>query len=284
MAFFPQINSNLIITQLPYETGASFETLVEDSPGGARFSFPRRAVNLDHHLTKPLGRFLLSYSNITDSEIATLQAFFESVKGRYGSFSFLDPGGNLIQYSETFSHASWDKTAGPVTVGAAVQDPFRGNRATSLVGGGGDSRILSVIGPATGGINGYRVCVSVWVNARDPGTSLQIGVVDSTFSQVSATTHALPLERWVRISHVATLWNANSFRMIVGGNSTWTGGRLIYMFGAQASPTKGENGYTASPTNYGYYANCRFDTDSFIVDRLGPNSNSLSLPVVEFNT
>jgi hypothetical protein len=283
VAFFPQINGNLIITQLPYDTGGSFETLIVDSPGGARFTYPRRAVNLDDHPTRALARFVLNYSNITDSEVSALRAFFVSMRGRYGSFSFLDPGGNLVQYSETFSHVSWGKSTGPVTAGAAVQDPFGGNRATSMASGGGDSRLLTVIGPASGGISGYRVCVSIWVNARDAGTSLQIGITDATFSQTSATVHPLPLERWVRISHSATLWNTGSFRMLVGGNSTWTSGRLVYMFGAQASPTKGENGYTASPVNYGYYANCRFDTDTFSVDRTGPNSNSLSLPVVEFN-
>ena len=41
-------------------------------------------------LAAPLGRWEISYL-LTDADLATLQAFWESMGGRYGEFSFTDP-------------------------------------------------------------------------------------------------------------------------------------------------------------------------------------------------
>lgn len=281
MPFFPQIGPAAIITQYSYEFGDAFDTLVSDSPGGARFTFPQRGAGLASFPTTPLAKFSVNYANITDAEIATLLTFFNSMKGRYGSFSFLNPGGNLVQYSELFSDASWDRSTGPITVGAAVQDPFGGTLARSLSGGGGNNRLVTPVGPASGGMSGFVFNVSAWVNARDVGTSLSIGLLDSG-GTARVTTYTLPFERWVRISHTATLWDGGAFRFVLGGNSTWASSRIIYVFGPQCTPTKGENGYVGTPAGYGYYPTCRFDTDEFAVIRNGPNSNGLSLPIVAY--
>lgn len=281
--YFPQINSNMILTQLPYSSSQSYDTVYTDLETGMRYAFPRRGVGLDNFPTGPLGKFYVNFANISDDEVAVLRTFHRSMKGRYGTFRILDPDGNMVQYSEDFSQAYWDKSNGPVTLGSATTDPFGGNLARALVGGGANAYITGVAGAADGGMNGVRVCASAWVKSPDIGARLLIGFIDSGFTTLSSTDFALPQNKWVRIFHSATLWDDNYFRVILGGLSEWAGSRTMNVFGVQVVPMKGEGQYIKTPGNYGYHANCRFDTDLFEVKTLGPNQNQVSLPVMEFN-
>ncbi len=280
--YFPQINSNLILTQLPYTAGLAFESVAQDMETGMRYTFPRRGIGLDGYPASPLGRFGITFSCITDAEVDALQVFFRSMRGKWGTFRLLDPGGNLVRFSEDFSQTYWDKSTGPVTVGANVQDPFGGNLATQLSAGGGDTILKGQITPDDGGMMGVRVCISMWVNVRDAGTNLFVGFMDEGGTKRGTTFTNLPFERWIRIFHSETLWDQGKFRAIMGGNTTWASTRQIYTFGFQVSPTKGEGAYVRTPENYGYHENCRFDTDAFERRCVGPNENSVSLPIVEF--
>ena len=281
MPTYPQISSNLIITQLPYGVDLSFDTVSQDMDTGMRWSFPRRNGGLTGYPTGPLRRFGVNYTNITDSESDVLEAFFNSMRGKWGEFRFLDPSGNLLQYSEDFSQSYWNKSNGPVTVGSTgVSDPFGGSLATALIGGGTNAFAMAVAGPSDGGINGYRLCASAWVKTPDSGIQLVIGFRDST-GVVRGTTWNLPQNAWKRIYHSEIMWDANEFRMVLGGSSTWASGRTLNFFGVQVTSTKGEGAYAKSPDNWGYHQRCRFDTDSFERRVLGPNQNSVQLPIQE---
>lgn len=281
MPTFPQINANMIITQLPYAETMAYETIIQEVETGMRYTFPKRASGLDDFPTEPLGKFAVNFPSITDNEADALQSFFRARRGRYGKFRFLNPGGNLVQYSEDFTQSYWDKSTGPITVGGAVTDPFGGALARSLSAGAGNSALKGVIGSADGGLSGYRMTVSVWVNARDSGTTLFLGFSDSG-STTFGTNWELPYNTWKRISHSVTLWSDDEFRVVMGGSGTWSGSRQIYIYGFQCVPMKGEGAYVRTPGNYGYLENCRFDTDKFERRVLGPNQNSISLPIAEF--
>ena len=280
---FPQVNANAITTQLPYVNGIAFQTIVQDVEVGIRFSYPLRGVGLTGFPTGPLGKFGVNYSQITDAEVASLLSFFESMKGRKTAFRFLDPGGNLITFSEDFSQSDWDKSNGPVTITGPTIDPFGGNRATALVGGGSNAYIKIPVGPTDGGMSGVVVCGSVWVKTPDIGARLQIGFLNSTFSIYDNTDFPLPQNSWVRIFHTFKITDNNEWFLAIGGNAEWAGGRTMNMFGAMVAPTKGEGAYVKTPGNYGYHQYCRFDTDVFQRQVLGPNQNSLVLPIVEIN-
>lgn len=279
--YFPQINGNMIITQLPYATSQSFESVAQDVETGMRYSFPRRGAGLEGYPDGPLGKFGVNFPNVTDAEVDTLLAFFRDRRGKFGGFRFLDPNGNLIKHSEDFSQAYWDKGNGPVSVDSGDTDPFGGDLATVLTGGT-NAFLMGVVGPSDGGLNGIRATASAWVKSSSSGKQISIGFVDSGFSQISNTIFNLPGNTWVRVFHSATLWNDNYFRIIIGGFATWSGNDLS-VFGVQVVPMKGEGIYAKTPGNYGYHENCRFDTDTFERKVLGPNQNSVSLPVVEVN-
>ncbi len=281
--FFPQVNSNMIITQLPYSSTQEFESVYQDSLTGIRYSFPRRGVDIDDFPTDTLSKFQINYSNITDDEVDVLLAFFRDRRGRCLPFELFDPNGNLVQFSEKFDEEYWDKSIGPVSVGDPTTDPFGGDRATALTGGGANAYMAAIVGPDDGGINGVRLTASAWIKSPDAGARILIGFIDSTFSRLESTDFKLTPNVWQRVFHSDTTWDDNHFRVIIGGEAEWAAGRTMNVFGVQVVAMKGESMYVKTPGNYGYHVNCRFDTDVFEPRALGPNQNSLALPVVEFN-
>ncbi len=54
-------------------------------------------------LSDPAGvttEWTLTYSDLSDQEAASLRAFFEAAEGSLNGFTFLDPSGNLLAWSD----------------------------------------------------------------------------------------------------------------------------------------------------------------------------------------
>lgn len=265
--YYPQINANLILTQLPYRWNYAWGTTYQDVESGMRWAYPLRGAGLSGYPTGPLAKFGINYSQISDAEVNTLDAFFNQQQGSYAAFRFLDPGGNLLQYSETFSNAYWSKSA---SVSPGQTDPFGGTRAFSSSAG----VLEAVVGPSDGGMSGFVMCASVYL--KGAGTSATLGFVDASTSTQYTTTVALG-SGWTRAHFTLVLPTNNQFLFYLFLNNSAT------IFGAQVAPTKGEGAYIETPgESYGYHQNVRFDVDSFAIKNMGPNQNQVSLPCVEF--
>jgi hypothetical protein len=206
------------------------------------------------------------------------------MRGRYGQFIFLDPGGNLIQYSEDFTQSYWSKTA--VNVGSAVTDPFGGNRATALTATSINSYISAIFGPSGGGLQGTMCCASAWVRATAANQTLTIGFLDSTSSSCYVNTFSLPHNAWKRIYCNVPLWTNNYFQFLLGGMNYWSS-TTIQVFGAQVVPMKGEGAMVrtngVNSPGYGLHLSCRFDQDALQVQVDGPDQNAMQLIVQETN-
>ena len=268
MPYFPQLIAGGVTVQRPCQVTQAALTSYEDQPTGRRYARSWRA--------NPLGRWVLNYPHLTDAELATLRTFFDSMGGRYGEFTFLDPGGNLAQYSDDFSVVAWEKYS--VTVGAATADPFGGMRATSCAATGGNGMLAASVLPG-GNAAGFVLCASVWVRGAAPA-SLSIGFVDEGFTVLSAKTAELPANTWVRIQHAHWLSSTSAIRMLIGGFGTWNAS-TIELFGAQCAPMPGPGAYARSPANWGLRAKCRFDSDALEARTLGPDQHSVSVSIVE---
>ncbi len=83
---FPYLHDQ-VVTQFPYSEIDSWYTAIADVPCGKSFT---RSYN-----ASPLKAFLLSYGSITKDESDLLEAFFNSMKGPLGTFTFTDDAGNL---------------------------------------------------------------------------------------------------------------------------------------------------------------------------------------------
>src|ERR1700722_18618216 len=49
----------------------------------------------------------LQLNGMTAAEASAIEALFISVSGQWGLFTFLDPAGNLLAYSEDFGNTVW---------------------------------------------------------------------------------------------------------------------------------------------------------------------------------
>lgn len=268
MPYFPQLIAGGVTVQRPYQSGQAALTTYEDQGTGRRYARSWR--------TNPLGRWMLHYPHLTDDEAAALEGFFAAMGGRYGEFTFLDPGGNLVEYSDDFAVEAWEKY--DVAPGAAVMDPFGGMRASSCAATGANGMLAASVLPG-GFAAGYVLCASVWVRAAVP-QSLAIGFLDAGFTVLSAKTAELPANTWLRIQHAHVLATDSAIRMLVGGFGTWNESTL-QIFGAQCAPMPGPGAYVRSPANYGYHPQCRFDSDVLQIRTLGPKQHSVSVPIVE---
>jgi hypothetical protein len=121
---------------------------------------------------------------MTAAEFESVRALFASVSGRWGSFTFLDPAGNLLAQSENFGVSPW---VNGLSLTTGVTDPFGTTRATHAVNTSGvaaQSIAQTLAVPSM-----YQYALSVW--ARSGAVTLSIGtstrrfVVGSTWTRVS---------------------------------------------------------------------------------------------------
>jgi len=202
---------------------------VSDMPTGKRYSYAR--------IQAPLGNWDVNFPALTDANLATMEAFFAQQQGRLQPFTFLDPAGNLEQYSDDFSQSAWVKAT--LTLGAAVADPFGGTGATSITGTGANSHMSCYVLP-DGGASGFTLCGSVWAKAAGAGQPLLIALTDDTLAILgSPVSQTLPQGSWVRIFFGFTLASADKIKLLIGGFNSWSTSQVISPFGAQCAPTLG---------------------------------------------
>ncbi|HOK48045.1 MAG TPA: hypothetical protein PLK67_19010, partial [Bryobacteraceae bacterium] len=67
--------------------------------------------------------WVLELKGLADSEWEAIENLFEVVEGRLGTFTFLDPFGNLLSWSEDLSAAVWQKSQG-VSIAKGYEDPL----------------------------------------------------------------------------------------------------------------------------------------------------------------
>jgi hypothetical protein len=241
VVYYPTVRSG-ITSQKGYSTSAEFLHSTNDMDAGPRYSYAWRL--------NPLNSFNVTHTSISTADVATLEAFFNSMGGRYGSFIFLDPAGNLLPNSESYVDGS--------------ADPFKGTRA------GHASTISQLVLPA-GSAQGIYLTTSVWVYATAAGQQMNIGLTNSY------QTITLPQNSWKRV------W----FTTQVPDNNPVTA--LIYtpvstlMYGAQCSPLPGPGSYGKTPEMLGYHPNCRFDQDDFKTVYRSIDECSVTLQIAEFN-
>src|SRR3984957_20145902 len=84
----------------------------------------------------------LRYEGLSDIELSNLQTFFALSEGSLNGFTFLDPAGNLLAWSEDLTNAVW--SPGPLlTTTGGVGDPFGGTNAFQLTNSGAGAQNVS---------------------------------------------------------------------------------------------------------------------------------------------
>src|ERR1700735_1767542 len=115
----------------------------------------------------------LRATGLTLAEWNAIESLFQQTAGMAGTFTFLDPVGNLLLQSENFSADAW--TAGAlVQLTSGIGDPFGTARAARLLNTGqasaGLTQTLNVPG-------NFQYCLSAWIRTTS-GSAVTLSIAN----------------------------------------------------------------------------------------------------------
>jgi hypothetical protein len=246
--------SNGSVCQFPFEKTLRYRTILNSAEDGSR-------ILLEDPNASAIG-WTLNYSSLTDTELATFQDFFEVMSGRLQTFTFLDPSGNLLTWSEDFTQTAWQKSTF-LQCEAGVTDPLGTQRATSVTNSGsGDLTLAQSIS-----VPGSSLCCFSLFAQSPLGTEITL-----TRSSVSEGFSVSSAWRLVFLS-TATSDGADTSTFGV----TIPAGAQVDLFGMQVAPQTGPSTYVQTLDRSGVYPATRFDSDSLSFTSSAPNSNACEI-------
>jgi len=212
----------------------------------------------------------LRATGLTLAEWSAIESLFEQTAGMAGTFTFLDPVGNLLLQSENFSAGAW--TAGAlVQLTAGIGDPFVTTRATRLVNtgqaSGGLSQILNVPG-------NFQYCLSVWVRSTS-GTAVTLAIANSSKSFAAGT-------QWNRVYFSSNPGQAGATTVTFGAQIP--AGGSMELFGMQAEAQLGPSDYKMTSAAGGVYAKARFGSDQITVTAQGTDVFDAAIHIVSIGS
>jgi hypothetical protein len=207
----------------------------------------------------------LSFEEMSDQELAALEALFQAVEGRLTPFTFLDPVDNLLAWSEQQSQAVWQ--ADPLlTLTSGVADPLGGTSAYQVANPTAATLMLqqSINAPAS-----LDYCLSLYARSDQ---SSQVGLVRGTATESQATG-----VQWTRLISAGRLQDtADSISFGIALNP----GTTIDVFGLQAEAQTTASMYKQTAETGGVYPNARFRDDTLTITTVGPSRHSCELDIV----
>lgn len=150
--FYPQLNERCL-SQYPVKKTLKARTIGCETVEGARSTVaaPRAATY----------EWALFHRGLTLDEVSALQAFHTSVEGSLRAFSFIDPTGNILQFSEALTTAPWQVDPG-LLVTPGQPDPLGGQSASKVINTTAGAIRISQVCPVPGE---YTYCLSFWARA-----------------------------------------------------------------------------------------------------------------------
>ncbi len=211
----------------------------------------------------------LTLRDLSDNECAAIQQLFESVEGRKGTFTFLDPVSNLLAHSEELDGSCWTKDP-MLQITTGIDDPMGGHRAIRLINAGqtGQSLTQSLAAPAW---FGYSMSVYARSDAASP-LSLVRSSPTNTQMRVFTTGPG-----WTRCAVSGAL---NATESTVAFALQLPAGASVDLFGIQVEAQPGASAYKASGAHNGVYSHARFDHDMLRSVCDGPDQNRLDIRIV----
>lgn len=211
----------------------------------------------------------LGYSNLTTTEAAGLQDLFTASFGEWGSFTFLDPTDNLLNWSEDLTHTVW--AADPLlALGAGLTDPFGGTAATRLTNASQTTQQLAQSLAAPGW---YQYCFSVYVRSDQP---TQVELFASNGGE-SAQTDLLVGAEWQRAVYSFQL---ASIVPTIAVGVRLPAGASVSVFGLQLDAQLGPGSYMKSRDRAGLYPKTRFQGGTLRPTATGLNQFACAVTLV----
>ncbi len=190
-------------------------------------------------------------SGLTRAEWTAIETLFQQTSGKWGSFTFLDPTGNLLAQSESFGNPVWIN--GPLLqLTPGIADPWGTLRATRVVNGSqADEAITQTLNVP----GNFQYCFSVWARTT-AGSRVTLAVANAAKSFALGS-------QWQRVFVSANPGHAGATTVAFGAHLD--AGGSVELFGMQAEAQLGPSDYKPTGTRGGVYSRARFDTDQLMV-------------------
>jgi hypothetical protein len=258
MAAYPQLGDGAV-SQFPVQKTRRARTVVNQAADGSRIKLEDPAAEVTE--------WLLRYTELSDDEAETLRAFFHDAEGTLNGFTFLDPVGNLLAWSEELENDVWQ--ADPfLTLTGGVADPRGGTHAWRLSNGGAAEQSLGQTLAAPGD---YLYSVSAWVRAASAVSVRLTAGGQGAERPVSS--------EWTRIAW-ATGGEAEAtsvrFGIEIGA------GDAVEVYGLQVEAQAAPSGYRASGRG-GVYEDAHLGDDALAITRTDVNQNSCTVKIIHAN-
>lgn len=195
-----------------------------------------------------------------------IESLFQQTSGMSGTFTFLDPVGNLLLESEGFSAGAWTKGA-LVQLTPGIGDPFGTTRATGLVNAGQSSAGLAQILNVPGN---FQYCLSVWARSTSSSAlTLAVGSVTRSFAAGS---------QWRRVYLSANPGQTGATTVAFGAQVA--AGDTVELFGMQAEAQLGPSDYKITGAIGGVFSKARFGSDQITVTAQGADVYDAVIQIV----
>ncbi len=256
MIYFPQLSSGST-GQFPIKRQRVARTVVNQSCQGYQVKLADAAAAItDWHL---------SFDEMSDQELAAIEALFQTVEGQLTPFTFLDPTDNLLTWSEEQTQPAWQGTPLLALV-PGIGDPMGGTAAYAVSNPTSATLTLqqSINAPAS-----LSYCVSLYARS-DQSTRLWLLRGAST-DPLAITSH------WTRLTSAGQSTDEDdsiSFGIALDPGAT------VDIFGVQAEAQIAASGYKRTAGTGGVYPNARFRDDTLTITTVGPGRHSCELDIV----
>ena len=260
MDYFPQLLS-ACAAQYPLRRKHSVRCVIARTEDG------RREKYLDAARKHTIWE--LQYSGLTGEELESILSLFHGVEGQLKPFTFIDPAGNLLAWSEGLSQPAW--SVGPlITVTGGQPDPLGGARATHLANGGGASQeaAQTLALPAS-----YRYSFSLYARSA---AETEIALIRRSPARTDTLTAAIG-NQWQRIKHSARLDTADE--TVTFAIEIPAAGQVT-VFGLQAEAQPDASEYKRTTSRNGAYPGTHFLDDHVTPVTTGPGEHALALRLI----
>ena len=194
----------------------------------------------------------LTFRDLSDAEWQALADLFEACEGRLRAFTFLEPGANLLAWSEQLNLAPWSVSGSTLDGQAGPSGGTRGSRVSA-----GGSAAQAIAGPAH-----YRYAASVWLRTTATGAKLRLS--DSAAQVVGQDVEASGEWRRYAVRYSATSATDAMMLTLAAG----AGGPLD-VYGPQLEAQAAASAYKVSAARGGVFASTRFDQDALVDEASG---------------
>ncbi len=213
--------------------------------------------------------WLLRFSGMTDEEWQAIENLFQSCEGSLVAFTFTDPFGNLLAWSEDLTQTVWQK--GPlVGVTSSMPDPFGTDRASRISNNSQTGQFVKQVLPVSAD---FHYCLSGWLRSDASETvSLEISSTSSTLAETVVTSPV-----WQRFFCSGS---PDAAEESVEFGIDFSAGAHVDVFGLQVEAQRGASAYKKTSSRGGVYTNARFAEDTLRITSEGLDQHSLDVRIV----